>query len=291
MKIAIVLAAWSLLLVTRAVVGQDSAEFETALLTAIRDTSLASEAPGIVQLIRVEPGGDVQASDTIVELNKDTFEAELRVAQAEKVVAEIEASNDVNIKYAAKTFEVNQKLFHRSEQARQQYAKAITRTDMDRLQLELEQSRLSQRQALLQLEIAQQTMNLKSDLVEVAELRLANREIKAPFAGRIEQVFVQEGQWINAGAPIARIVDLTSLRVKAIFPVQHYLRIKTGNRAEFTYLIGDKKFDAQGVVTFVNSVIRDNLFQVWVDIDNSDLGLIPGVQGKLRVELADLKRN
>ena len=290
MKKSILLVVCSLLLSTNSTFGQEYAEFDTALLTAIRDTSLAAEAPGIVQQIRVEPGSDVQISDVIVELNKESFEAELRVALAEKAVAEIEAANDVNVKFAAKTFEVNQKLLSRSELAREQYTKAITQTDMDRLQLELEQSRLSQRQALLQLQIAKQTTSLKSDLVEVAELRLANRDIKAPIAGRIEQVFVQQGQWVNAGAPIFRIVDLTSLRVKAIFPVQNYLQIKKGNLAEFSYQIGNQEFGTKGSVTFVNSVIRDNVFQVWVDIDNSDRSLIPGVQGKLRVELRDLKR-
>lgn len=266
--------------------AQQYAEFESALLTAINDTVLTPEDAGVVREIHAQPGTDVQRADVIVVLNKETFAAELRVAEAEKVVAEIEASNDVNIQYAKKTFEVSQKLLNRSQRARQQYEKAVTQTDMDRLQLELEQSRLSQRQARLQLDIAHQTTRLKAEKVNVARLRLANRDIRAPIDGRIEEVFVQPGQWIDAGSPIARIVDLKSLRVKAIFPLEHYLNIQTGNSASYEYRMGERELELGAVVTYVSSVVRDNVFQVWVDIDNSDLILTPGVQGKLRIELS-----
>ena len=267
--------------------AQEYAEFDTALLTPISDTLLASETPGIVRAILVEPGEDVYESNVLVELNKESFEADLRVAETEKSVAEIEASNDVDIKFAEKTYEVNKKLLERSRCARKQYARSVTQTDIDRLQLELEQSQLSKRQAQLTLDIATETTNLRSDMVGVAKLNLKNRNITAPIDGRIEQLFVQKGQWVNAGAPIARVVDLTSLRVKAIFPVENYLRIKKGNSARFSYKIGEREFEVDGEVTYVNSVLRDNVFQVWVDIDNADLKLIPGVQGKLSVELTE----
>ena len=267
--------------------AQEYAEFDTALLTPVRDTLLASESPGIVRAVLVQPGEDVYESNILVELNKELYEAELRVAEAEKSVAAIEASNDIDIKYAEKTYEVNKKLLDRSRSARQQYARAVTQSDMDRLRLELEQSQLSKRQAQLTMDIAAETTNLRSDMVEVAKLNLKDRDIKEPIDGRIEQIFVQKGQWVNSGSPIARVVDLKSLRVKAIFPVENYLRIKKGSSARFSYKMGEREFEIDAKVTYVNSVLRDNVFQVWVDIDNSDLKLIPGVQGKLSVELVE----
>ena len=275
-----------LLLVCHPSLAQEQVEFDTALLTTVNDTILASDAPGVVRDVAIQAGQDVVAADIIVALNKDEYQAELEVKLSEKAVAEIEATNDADVEFAEKSFEVNQRLLFRSRQAREQYAKSVSQTDMDRLQLELQQTQLSKRQACLQLDIAKETTKVKSNEVDVARLRLANRDIKAPIDGRIEQIFVQKGQWVNAGSPIARIVDLKKLRVKAIFPVEHYLKIKKGNSAKFAYEIGEDGFEVKGIVTYVNSVVRDNVFQVWVDIDNSDLKLIPGAQGKLSVELS-----
>lgn len=269
--------------------AQDSAVYDTALLTIVNDTIIAAEAPGIVRDIAVEAGSDVDNEEVLVKLNQESFEAEVNVTKARLAIAKLEASDDINIRFAAKSLEVNCKLLKRSLDARRAYEKSISKNEVDRLELEVQQAKLSREQAESQQKIASQNYDLEFANLGVAALNLDNRNVRAPFAGRVEQLFVQTGQWISAGAPIARVVDLKQLRIKAIFNQRYILGIKPGNQAMFSYSIGDTKFETSGRVTFVSSEIKNEVFQVWVDIDNSELSLLPGVQGKLEIELQSQK--
>jgi len=101
----------------------------------------------------------------------------------------------------------------------------------------------------------------------------------------VAQIFVQKGQWVNAGEPIARIIDLKNLRVQAAFDKDYILRIKEGNSATFSYKIGDESFVVPVKITYVDKEIIRGLVQVWAEVDNSAGKYIPGVEGKLTVQL------
>lgn len=267
--------------------GQQTVSYESALLTVVNDTIVAAEAPGIVNEIAAKAGADVESGQIVVALNQSEFKAEFEVAKMRKLIAELEASNDVDIRFAKKSIAVNRKLFERSANARSQYTKSISKSDLDRLKLELEQSILSSEQATLQAKVAGRQVLLEKENAAVAEVRLENRSIRSPLKGKVEQIFVQKGEWANAGQPIVRIVDPTRLRVKAIFDTEYFRRIRLGNQATFTYSNDGDEFDVVAKVSFVSSVIQNGKFQAWVDISNDDLELIPGVKGTLTVELTE----
>ena len=274
------------LLLNSAIFAQDVVKYENAVLDAINNTVVAAEAPGIIKQIKIDPGQDIEESSPIVELNRVEFEANLNVSKMTAKIAEVEADNDVNIRYAEKTFEVNTELLNRSQKAREAYEKSISATDMDRLELEVKQSELSKEQAEMQADIATKRMQLEKLNTDVAKIRLENRTIRSPFNGRLEQLFVQLGQWVNAGQDIARVVDLKRLRAKGIFDVKHIHQIAIGSDATFICRVGETEILVDAKVTFVGSVVRDGRFHVWVDIDNTDGKLRPGFRGEMIVDLS-----
>ena len=275
------------LVVATSLNAQESATYESALLTVVHDTVVASESPGIVKKVRLEAGSDVEQGQILVALNRKEFEAEMEVTKLRMAIAELEASNDVDVRFAQKSMEVNQKLLQRSQNAREKYAKSIAQTDVDRVRLEFEQSVLSEEQAMLQAKVASRQFQLEKENFQLAEIRLENRNVCSPLKGRVEQIFVQNGEWVNAGQPIARIVDPTKLRVKAIFDTDYFKRIELGASADFSYINDEIEYRATGQVTYKSSVVKDGKFQAWVDVENSDLRLIPGIKGTLQVKLLE----
>lgn len=267
--------------------GQQTVKYDEAFVIAIRNTIIASEAPGIVSSLEVQTGDDVTLQQTLVALNRKKYEADLAVAIAEEDVAKLQAENTIDLKYARKTAEVNEKQLDRAQQARTAVAKSVSQTDVDRLRLELEQAQLSTQQAELDLKIAGLTAQLKERITRVAEIDLANRNVSAPFDGKVAQIYVQAGQWINAGEPIARLIDLKKLRVQGFFSKDHLRRIKKGSKAVFTGVVGNQQFEVPVTISFVGSELIEGRFQVWADVDNTDGILLPGLKGDLTVILEE----
>ncbi len=281
------LAATLLCVLPGSVKAQGTAKYEGARIVATYNTIISSEAPGIVKEIGTQAGELVAANDVLVRLNSDIYQAEFEVAAAEEEIAKLQATNQVNLEYAQKSAEVTEKTLAKSMNANRQFAKTISSTEIERLQLQLEQARLSGEQAAMEFDVAQWTATLRARSKQAAQVKLDNRVIRSPFSGTIAQIYIQPGQWINAGEPIARVIDLGNLRVEGYFNKDLVRRMKVGSSGSFQYTIGDVVTQVPVKVTFVSPEVVEGIFQVWAEIDNSERIHIPGLQGTLSLEIDD----
>lgn len=118
-----------------------------------------------------------------------------------------------------------------------------------------------------------------------AQLNMAVSEVErtritAPFDGLIETRDVEEGDFLNRGAPVATVVDLSPIRVKGSLSERYSNRIEVGSRAEVR-LINDSVH--QGEVTFVGRVASASTrtFPVEVVIANADGAIIEGLTAEI----------
>ncbi|MBI4639232.1 MAG: efflux RND transporter periplasmic adaptor subunit, partial [Candidatus Tectomicrobia bacterium] len=70
--------------------------------------------------------------------------------------------------------------------------------------------------------------------LELAEIQLKHTLIKAPFPGVISKVHVTQGELIGVGAPIATLVDLSDLYIKAVVDEADTGKIKVGQPVKVT---------------------------------------------------------
>lgn len=267
--------------------GQTDLEYNEARIVPVHNTLVASEAPGIVRTIGIQAGDEIHEQDVLVTLNAETFQADYDVALAEQQIAKLQAANRAKVEYAQKSAEVTEKTLAKSVAANRQYAKTIPSTEIERLQLQLDQARLSGEQASMELEAAVWTVKLRERMTHAARVKLDSRTVRAPFTGTIAQLLVQPGQWVAAGEPIARVIDLKRLRVEGYFRQDLIGRIKVGGTGSFTYLLDGQTKRVPVKVSFVSPEIVEGIFQVRADIDNADRQHIPGVQGKLTLDAPD----
>jgi len=114
------------------------------VLNPIESLRLATRDPGIVDELLVKEGDVVNAGDTIVVLDQKVYAAELNAARNELAVAKEETKNEVDLEYAKISYALNQKVYQRSQRARSQFAKSVSKTELERLRLESEVSFISQ---------------------------------------------------------------------------------------------------------------------------------------------------
>ena len=84
-----------------------------------------------------------------------------------------------------------------------------------------------------QLRVAQENRRLAELEMKRAEEVLAQREIRSPVAGVIVEVMLKPGELTSSNQkdPIVKLMQVDPLNVELILPVQHFGRIKVGQRA------------------------------------------------------------
>lgn len=81
------------------------------------------------------------------------------------------------------------------------------------------------------LDAAERDVALQQASASLARARTARREVRAPFAALVAVRHVSEGAQVSPAAPIVTLVDVDSLRVRATFPEAALARLREGVRA------------------------------------------------------------
>jgi macrolide-specific efflux system membrane fusion protein len=258
-------------------------------LLLIVNVRIASRDAGVLQEVILNEGDEVSTGSLIARLDRELYDAELNAASKELAIAQEESENDIDSRYAKVSEEVNRKILDRSRRAVQQYARAVSKTELEQLRLELERSKLSGEQAERSEKVKSLTVNLKREQVNIAELRLGNRDIKSPANGIVTQIYRQPGEWVQSGEPIARIIGLDRLRVVCRCELSKAKPAELGERILFRPSNDPDAAPIVGKISFVSPEIEpvNQDYEVWAEIDNTDRKLLPGFGGTIEIELKE----
>jgi multidrug efflux system membrane fusion protein len=114
------------------------------------------------------------------------------------------------------------------------------------------------------------------------ELSIAKTQVKAPFAGSVEDVHMELGEYVMTGAPCATIVDLNPMLIVGRVSEKSILDIQTGIIAGGILTDGR---EVQGPITFLGqqSNAQTRTYSVEIEIDNSDLSLRSGITTEILI--------
>jgi multidrug efflux system membrane fusion protein len=115
---------------------------------------------------------------------------------------------------------------------------------------------------------------------------LDDTEIRAPFAGRLEDLSVNDGEFVPEGTPVARIVDNTPLTVRARVAQQSVSRVEAGQAARVNFITGESRM---GIVSFVGAHAdpETRTFLLEVEIANEDGAIPSGVSARIVIETGE----
>ena len=128
-----------------------------------------------------------------------------------------------------------------------------------------------------------QMLSLQRSVAQ-AKAMLAKTEIRAPFSGTIDEVFVERGQVVSAGAQgLMRIVNLNNMYVSTSVPESYIGKLKVGTEVDvfLTSLNKNYKGKVRQVGNFINPNNRS--FGIEVSIPNPENLLRPNQVAKLKV--------
>lgn len=189
------------------------------LIEPAQRVEIRSPVTGIIERIRVERGAAVQAGQVLVELDGSVEAAALAGAKQR-------ANSDAEVRVAQARVDYAREKFRRREDLRTQ--NFITTQDRDEAEAEM-------RVAEAELAVATDAKRLARTEVQRLEAMLAQRQLRAPFAGVVVERLQQPGELAFTGEgarPILRLAQTNPLRVEVVLPVALLGKLKTGQAAE-----------------------------------------------------------
>ena len=218
---------------------------------------LAAPLAGTVSAMHVARGDMVQAGQPLFVVDPRTSDAALRQAQAELAAAEAQAADarkgqrpveiavlEANIAAAeARARDAERTLKRTTELTAQGVA---SRQQLDDARAASETAEAQVRAAVRQRDAA--TLGARSDQIRAADDRVRNAEAAldaartrlaqlspaAPAAGRVEDVFFQQGEWAPANQPILSLLPDARIYVRFFVPEKTLAAYRPGRVVRFS---------------------------------------------------------
>jgi RND family efflux transporter MFP subunit len=119
---------------------------------------------------------------------------------------------------------------------------------------EYEKARVSAVVASLELELNKQQHQETKLQLEQAEARHERFVMRAPIDGRIETILVAQGEAVEAGKPVLRLVETNPLWIDVPVPIDQTRRLKTGDPAWVESRLSGESRVIQGTIIFMGEI-------------------------------------
>lgn len=264
----------------------ETSEFVGTLESAAK-VDLRPETQGRIAEVRVQPGDRVSPGTVIMILQPDQTQPQLEGAQASLSVAQANqnATRD-QLRSAEKGLEVARTELSSAEASRDlaktNFERAnyllsqgvIGRYDYDRAKTDLEissnrvqaaQQRVGQAQAAVSqarsgIEQANAGIRQAQSQVSTAKVNVGFRQITAPIAGTVGDVFVKAGDFVSTGQTVTTIVQNDALDLRLSVPSNRINQLRTGLTVELIDPATRKRIST-GQINFVSPTV-DSASQV-----------------------------
>ena len=159
---------------------------------------------------------------------------------------------------------------------------------LDRLRAELEELESQQDALRARRRDAEQGVELDTErqrvLVRQARQLLERTYLRAPLDGLVLERLVEPGEWVQQGAPLLRIADVSELVVEAEIDESDVQRVELGSEALVSFYALEGAPIAATVVEIATDANRDRgTFDVVLQLDVATERLRPGLSAEVNI--------
>ncbi|MFQ5822558.1 MAG: efflux RND transporter periplasmic adaptor subunit [bacterium] len=227
----------------------------TGTIVPLHDVLVSSETAGTITQVYVEVGEQVKKGTPLVQIDQEL--KQLSLEQAEARLIEAKAA----YKKAKRDFERNQKLYE-------------TR-DISEYVFE---------NARLQKESAEAAYLTAQANVKMAKRQLKDTRIVSPVNGFVAARIVELGTTVAPGTPIAKVVDISQIKVKFGVAEKDIVKIRKGQTATITVdSFPNEIFEGTVSAVGPQADLSSRAFPVEILVKNPDYRLKAGMVAKVEV--------
>lgn len=251
----------------------------------------ALESGPLIQM-QVSEGSVVKQDDLLAQIDDRQAQLLKLSAEVERESAQAKADDDIDVRYALKSFELADAELNQDLEIKRRTPGAVTDAEIRRKQLVRTREQLGIDRAKLERNIAQLTADVKRTAVQAADDSILRRRISAPFDGMVVDVYKQKSEWVNAGDPVLRVVRMDRLHVDGFLNGDEFNPADVAKRRvtiEINLAHGRReRFD--GEVVFVSPLVQaGNKYRVRAEVQNrleaNEPLLRPGMTARMMIAL------
>ncbi|NJD92360.1 MAG: efflux RND transporter periplasmic adaptor subunit, partial [Geobacter sp.] len=250
----------------------------TGNLSAVTTVQVGTQVSGTIQKLYVDYNSRVKKGQTIAEIDPSLFSASVEQTQGNALAAEANLQKaKVTLADAERTWQRNKKLLADGIVSQGDYDVAETAWQAAKSSLRAAEGSLAQAKGALQ----QARTNLRYSI------------IRSPVNGVVISRAIDVGQTVAASFQTPTLFtiaqDLTKMQIEVSVDEADISRTAVGQSATFTVdAYPEMKFNGKVVQIRSAPVISQNVvtYVVVVNVDNSDLKLLPGMTANVAIQVA-----
>jgi macrolide-specific efflux system membrane fusion protein len=214
-RLALALTGWITLFMAVATTATAADPvLEGCLVALIDEVKIPARESGVIVKLAIRQGDVVKKGDILACIDDDQPQMEKRRADAEHKQSLAKAASDVDVRYSEKAYDLAKATHEKAEQSHVRVRDSVTEVERHRLRLEWEKTELQIEQAKLERHLAALAATSKEVELLAAQNSIERRVVRSPLDGEVEEVFPHEGEWLQPGEPLARIITTDRLYVE-----------------------------------------------------------------------------
>ena len=279
--------------------GRNTATVYDCIIKPAKDLEVSASEAGQLVILVVKEGSRVKEKQPIGRVDDDEARMQRKAAKHGMDAAEFQKDDVINIEYSDKVYEVAQKELEINEELNIKSPRAVSFVEMEKLRLEADRAGLGRKKAVNDRKLAEFEFFTKEIEFEAAGMGIKRRVVRAPSNGEVIELFHQQGEWVNPGDPILRLVQLDKLHVEGKLSASDYEPGELlGCRVTVRLTIGSRTVEAPGRVVWVNPVAEwfsegEYRWKVRAEVSNNlvndNWDLLPGPWGEMEIHLGTAK--
>jgi RND family efflux transporter MFP subunit len=106
--------------------------------------------------------------------------------------------------------------------------------------------------------------------INTLKSQIARYSLRSPINGTVDVLMIKQGELVNPGIPVARVVDASDIKISADVPERYIGKLNRGDSVDLSFPAINR--EGKGVIRAVGQVIDINnrTFKVVIDISNKE---------------------
>jgi len=251
------------------------------------ETVVSAESSGRVLQRFFDEGSLVKSGDTLAIIDPSNLELELASLQAGKdvILAQLDAAK-LQTEKAGLAYDYAEKEHTRVTELLK--SGTATQQVFDKVDLQLNDARVARESAEVQVETMKAQLAQAEANISRLERRLLDCYPLAPTAGTVTEKYIEPGELVAPGKPLARISRIDTVWVKVYLAAGDFAHVKLGDKAKVSTESGGSEFEGTVIWTseeaeFTPKNVQteqsraDLVYAAKVSIPNPDLTLKVGM--------------
>lgn len=248
----------------------NSVRLSTCVITIIDSMQVPAQQPGVLASLAVQEGDEVVKDQLLAQIKDNDAVLRMKATESEWDAAKKQAESAIRVFAAEASYGVADFEWRKAMEVNRKSPSAISELEVKKLELAKEHAKLQIELAKAEFATAEFTAASKESQFYLASNDVRDRRVVAPWDGVISDRLKREGEWLQQGEPILKMVQMDRLHVEGFLNIAEYSPLEVdGCEATIDVrLTRGRVKSLSGKITFVSPTVEAGQYRVWAEVAN-----------------------